>query len=130
MLVPHREEYSETVGFKIIGLKKSLLFIPDINKWQLWEREITEEIKAVDYAFLDGSFFASGEIPGRNMSEIPHPFIQESMYLFEPLAWKEKQKIHFIHFNHTNPALQDRVIQKVIEDAGFHIAKEMSQHPL
>jgi len=130
LLVPHRDEYSETVGFKVKGPKKSLLFIPDINKWQLWESEIIEEIHKVDYAFLDGTFYAEGEIPGRDMSEIPHPFIQESMSLFESLEMKEKQKIYFIHFNHTNPALQDRAIQTIIEKAGFHIAKEMNTHLL
>ncbi len=130
ILVPHRDEYSETVGFKIMGPKKKLLFIPDINKWQSWEREITKEIHQVDYAFLDGTFFADGEIPGRNMSQIPHPFIQESMSLFESLERKEKEKIFFIHFNHTNPVLQDPVIQKIVEDAGFNIAKEMKQYSL
>ena len=30
---------------------------------------------------IDGSFYQNGEIPGRDMSEIPHPFIVESMDL-------------------------------------------------
>ena len=41
--VPHRDEYSETVGFKIIGPNKSALFIPDIDKWNKWESESEEE---------------------------------------------------------------------------------------
>ena len=45
-LVPHRDEYSETVGYKIQGKQKSALFIPDINKWNTWERNIIEYIKA------------------------------------------------------------------------------------
>jgi len=32
-LVPHRDEYSETVGYRIDGPKKSAVFIPDIDKW-------------------------------------------------------------------------------------------------
>ena len=56
-LVPHRDEYSETVGYKIQGKNKSALFIPDINKWNVWERSIIDEVKKVDYAFLDASFF-------------------------------------------------------------------------
>ena len=39
-LVPHRDEFSETVGFKIRGKNKSALFIPDIDKWNKWEQSI------------------------------------------------------------------------------------------
>lgn len=103
--VPHRDEYSETVGFLIEGPDKRALYIPDIDKWQLWERGIRELIRQVDIAFLDGTFFANGEIPGRDMSEIPHPFIEESLNLFADLPEEERAKVHFIHFNHTNPLL-------------------------
>ncbi len=124
--VPHRDEYSETVGYKISGAEKSALFIPDIDKWELWDRSIVEEIQKVDYAFLDGSFFKNGEIPGRDMSEIPHPFIEESLQLFQNLPEKEKAKIYFIHFNHTNPVLQaDSEAVNDIEKAGMNIAREM-----
>jgi pyrroloquinoline quinone biosynthesis protein B len=34
--VPHRDEYSETVGFMIQSDKKKVLFIPDIDKWEKW----------------------------------------------------------------------------------------------
>ena len=123
--VPHRDEFSETVGFQIFGKNKSALFIPDIDKWEKWDRNIIEEIKKVDYAFLDGSFFQNGEIAGRDMSLIPHPFIEESLKLFENLPAKEKDKIYFIHFNHTNPVLKmGSEAQKKVENLGFHLAKE------
>ncbi|MAC87215.1 MAG: pyrroloquinoline quinone biosynthesis protein PqqB [Gammaproteobacteria bacterium] len=104
-LVPHRDEFSETVGYKIEGKNKSALFIPDINKWSLWEKNIVEEVKKVDYAFLDATFFKEGEI-NRPMSEVPHPFIEETVALFENESLATKNKVIFIHFNHTNPALQ------------------------
>ena len=104
-LVPHRDEFSETVGYKIEGGKKSALFIPDINKWSLWEKNIVEEVKKVDYAFLDATFFKEGEI-NRPMSEVPHPFIEETVDLFKNESLTTKNKVIFIHFNHTNPALQ------------------------
>jgi pyrroloquinoline quinone biosynthesis protein B len=123
--VPHRDEYSETVGYQVHGPNKKVLFIPDINKWELWERSIVEEVKKVDYAFLDGSFFKNGEIPGRDMSEIPHPFIEESIRLFSELSPEEKAKIYFIHFNHTNPVLQDNSpARQEIQAAGLNIATE------
>ncbi|MDC0331632.1 MBL fold metallo-hydrolase, partial [Flavobacteriaceae bacterium] len=104
-LVPHRDEFSETVGYKIEGKNKSALFIPDINKWSLWEKNIIEEVKKVDYAFLDATFFKKGEI-NRPMSEVPHPFIEETIDLFKNESLTTKNKVIFIHFNHTNPALQ------------------------
>lgn len=123
--VPHRDEYSETVGYQIHGPSKKALFIPDINKWELWEKSIVEEVKKVDYAFLDGSFFKNGEIQGRDMSEIPHPFIEESLALFSGLPANEKSKIYFIHFNHTNPILQENSsARQEIKDAGLNIAEQ------
>lgn len=122
-IVPHRDEYSETVGYKIKGPKKSALFIPDIDKWEKWEEDIIEKVSEVDYAFLDATFYDGAEINNRDISEIPHPFIIESMQLFSKLQETEKQKIHFIHFNHTNPALiQNSVAARQIKRNGFQIA--------
>ncbi|TXN34910.1 MBL fold metallo-hydrolase [Flagellimonas hymeniacidonis] len=124
-IVPHRDEYSETVGFKIIGPSKTALFIPDIDKWSKWEKNIIDEIKVVDYAFLDASFYDGAEINNRDISEIPHPFVVESLHLFQQLPENEKRKIHFIHFNHTNPLLNKEsnqyreVIQQGYNIAGF-----------
>ena len=105
--VPHRDEFSETVGYKIIGPNKSALFIPDINKWNLWDKDIVEEVKDVDYAFLDATFFKNGEV-NRSMEEIPHPFVVETLNLFKNESNEVKNKIYFIHFNHTNISLQDK----------------------
>ncbi len=122
-LVPHRDEFSETVGYKIEGENKSALFIPDINKWELWEKDIVEEVKKVDYAFLDATFFKAGEIP-RPMSEVPHPFIVETVKLFEKESKETKGKIIFIHFNHTNPAiLNSHYLQDSIQNLGYVFAK-------
>jgi len=122
-LVPHRDEYSETVGYRIESKNKKILFIPDINKWNVWEKSIVDEVKKVDIAFLDATFYKDGEIK-RKMSEVPHPFIEESMNLFENLSPEEKAKIHFIHFNHTNPVFRDTPEQKEVVGKGFHIANE------
>ena len=97
--VPHRDEYSETVGYIISGNEKSALFIPDIDKWSKWEKDIITEIAKVDYAFIDGTFFSGVEIGHRDIAEIPHPSIEESIQLFQPLSKNEREKIHFIHFN-------------------------------
>jgi len=123
-LVPHRDEFSETVGYEISINNKSLIFIPDIDKWERWEINITDLIKKVDYAFLDATFYENGELK-RDMSEIPHPFVKESMDLFSQLSNTDKQKIHFIHFNHTNPLLiEGSTAQKEVLEKGFNLAKE------
>ncbi len=103
--VPHRDEFSETAAFLIEGTKRKLLFIPDIDKWQKWNHAIVDEIKKVDYALIDGTFYDSTEVAHRNKAEIPHPFVVESLELFKELSASEKRKIYFIHFNHTNPLL-------------------------
>jgi len=121
-LVPHRDEFSETVGYKIQGPNKSIIFIPDIDKWDKFDKDIVQIVLDNDIAILDGSFYQNGEIPGRDMSEIPHPFIIESMDLMESIS--DISDIFFIHLNHTNPALiENSDAQKQILDSGFNIAE-------
>ncbi|MER0438614.1 MBL fold metallo-hydrolase [Emticicia sp. W12TSBA100-4] len=120
--VPHRDEFSETVGYKIFTANKSLIFIPDIDKWQKWNRSLKEVIKSVDYAFLDGTFYKDGEI-NRPMSEVPHPFVTETMDLLKDLPTTEKAKVHFIHFNHTNPIMNIKSLEnKEVRQKGFKVA--------
>ena len=123
--VPHRAEFSETVGYKIYGPNKTLLFIPDIDKWYLWEKSIIDEVKQVDYALIDATFYDSMEVNYRDLSEIPHPFVVESMELFESIQDEEKGKIFFIHLNHTNPLLDNESNQyKFVRENGYNVAKE------
>jgi pyrroloquinoline quinone biosynthesis protein B len=122
LVVPHRDEFSETVGFMIRGKSKCALYIPDIDKWDLWETDINELLTKVDYAFLDATFFQDGEI-SRPMSEVPHPFVEESIKRFKSLPIEEKNKIYFIHLNHTNPARDAEFKGRLaVEDKGYHFA--------
>ena len=123
--VPHRAEFSETVGYKIYGPNKTALFIPDIDKWYLWEKSIIDEIKLVDYAIIDATFYDSKEVNYRDISEIPHPFVTESMDLFDSIDIKEKNKIYFIHLNHTNPLInKDSDQYKLVRSKGYNVAEE------
>ena len=123
--VPHRAEFSETVGYKIYGPNKTALFIPDIDKWYLWEKSIVDEIKQVDYAIIDATFYDSKEVNYRDISEIPHPFVTESMDLFDSIDIKEKNKIYFIHLNHTNPLInKDSDQYKLVRSKGYNVAEE------
>ncbi len=120
--VPHRDEYSETAGFSIHAGKRNYLFIPDIDKWSKWNRNIVDEVKKVDAALVDATFSDSTELPGRNMKEVPHPFIAETIELFSQEDAATKAKLHFIHFNHTNPVLWDENKMKQLVKAGYHYA--------
>ena len=124
-LVPHRDEYSETVGYRIIGNEKSLAFIPDIDKWEKWHGSIFQLVLNTDILLIDGTFYSQNEIPHRNMAEIPHPFIIESMETLSELNSENRNKIHFIHFNHSNPAIKDNSpAYHTIKSKRFNLARE------
>lgn len=124
-LVPHRDEFSETVGYLIEGPSKTAVFIPDINKWSVWDTDIAELITQVDYALLDATFFDDGELPGRDMSKVPHPLVTETMQRLGALSTEQRNKVWFIHMNHTNPLLDaDSQASKRVRAAGFNITSE------
>ena len=99
-----------------------MIFIPDIDKWNKWQIDIIDIVENSDYSILDGTFYDINELPGRDMSEIPHPFIIETMRLFKNSD--KKDSIYFIHLNHTNPALiKDSVEHKKVIYNGFNISE-------
>ena len=122
--VPHRDEFSETAGFHIKTSTKTYLFIPDIDKWEKWDKDIRKEVDRVSVALLDATFTSANELPGRNLKEIPHPMVQETVELFHDETVGVKKKIFFIHFNHTNPLLWDVSEQLKIQDMGFNVAMQ------
>ncbi len=130
-IVPHRDEYSETVGFRISTKKTNVIFIPDINKWEKWGKDIAKTVQQNDILFIDGTFFKDGELSGMKIEKVPHPFIEETMSLLSNLPDKDKLKVHFIHMNHTNPALiRDSAAINEIEGKHFQVAKEMERFEL
>ncbi len=125
LLVPHRDEFSETVAFRIDGPERSILFLPDIDKWESWEISIEDLLRDVDVAYVDGTFFDGAELPGRNLDKILHPFIQESMAGWAHLPEEIRSRVRFLHLNHTNPALDpDSDAAAEIRAAGFRLAAE------
>lgn len=124
-LVPHRDEYSETVGFEISGPKRTAIFIPDIDKWSKWDADLEDLVKRVDYLLIDATFFKNGEIPNRDMSEIPHPFVEETVKLLKNLSANERAKVFFIHFNHTNPLINKNSKERIeLQRKEFKVADE------
>ena len=100
-----------------------MLYIPDIDKWHLWDHDIIAEIAKVDYALLDATFYDGVELGGRDMSLIPHPTVEESLSILSPLSRSERNKVYFIHLNHTNPLLDPQSsAYKHTLSQGFHVA--------
>ncbi len=127
--VPHRDEYSETVGFSIAGPNRALLFIPDIDSWDRWESEfgmrIEDQLAEHDLAYVDATFYDDHELPGRDMTAIPHPRISTMMDRFDALPTTERRKLRFIHLNHTNPArYPDSEQSRTIRQRGYRVAEE------
>lgn len=127
--VPHRDEYSETVGFSIAGPAQALLFIPDIDSWDRWESEfgmrIEDQLAEHDLAYVDATFYDDQELPGRDMSAIPHPRISAMMDRFDALPMTQRRKLRFIHLNHTNPArYPDSEQSRTIRQRGYRVAEE------
>ena len=121
--VPHRDEYSETAAYEIIGKNKKALFIPDIDKWEKWEKNLIELVQEFDYLLLDATFYDSKEI-NRDISEIPHPLVSETISLLENLSLKDKSKVYFIHMNHTNMMLDPKSdLSEYVTSKGFNIAR-------
>ncbi|GAA0404796.1 MBL fold metallo-hydrolase [Paenibacillus motobuensis] len=123
--VPHRNELSETFGFWIEGPQRKLLYIPDIDRWDEWDRDIFDMAEEADICLLDGTFHSIEEIEqmGRNYKEIPHPVMTETMDRLQGLA--EHTEIYFTHFNHTNPVNdQASTFAQLVQDRAFYIAED------
>ena len=124
-LVPHRSEISETVGFKIKGKNSSVIYIPDIDSWDDWEIDISKLVEDNEILLIDGTFYHEEELKSREIKEIPHPLIKDSMGILEGLDSSNRSKVYFTHLNHTNNALRDHTYEyKNIIDNGFKIAAE------
>lgn len=122
LLVPHRDELSDTVGYRVRGPGRSLVFIPDVDKWEKWDRDLREEVAAVDVALLDGTFHDADEVPGRAIDDIPHPLVRET--LGELRADRLRRKVAFVHLNHTNRLLWDRLARGAVRGPGARVAED------
>ena len=121
--VPHRDEDSDTVAYLVRGLSKKVLWLPDIDKWERWDRKIEELMSDPGLtAFVDGTFFSVTEIPGRAITEIPHPLVPETMARFG--GHIPSGRLFFVHLNHTNRLLWDATARRALERSGFRVARE------
>jgi pyrroloquinoline quinone biosynthesis protein B len=129
-LVPHRDEFSETVAWTIRGPAGAVFWLPDLDAWARWDGDLAAVLASVSVAYVDGTFFDDGEL-SRDMSEVPHPRIRETLAKIASLPASERKKLHFVHLNHTNPALDQKAPQYAeILAAGASVAAEGETAPL
>ena len=129
--VPHRDELADTVGFVFRGPDASILFLPDINAWALWDRNIAEAVATVDVALLDGTFWSMEELPGRTAAEVPHPLMSQTMDQLQGVVDRGEARVVLTHLNNSNPALDDGGPQQAeVARRGFEIAREGMIFPL
>lgn len=120
--VPHRGEYTDTVG---ISINETLLYVPDIDNWDAWPAA-PEEVGKHEVCLLDATFYSRDELPGRDLSEISHPFITDTLKKFGDLA--KNRRIILTHFNHSNPVCDPGSKEaRSVTAAGFELAQEMLQ---
>lgn len=127
--VPHRDEDSDTVAYLVRGPSRSLLWLPDIDRWQTWDRPIARVVHEVAIAYLDGTFYSGDEIPGRPIADIPHPLVPDTVALLSA-GGKPRSSVFFVHLNHTNRLLWDRPTAVALKAQGFFVAREGTRHPL
>jgi pyrroloquinoline quinone biosynthesis protein B len=129
--VPHRAEYTDTVGYLARGPGRSVVYLPDIDSWDGWDRDLAELVAGVDRAYLDGAFWSDDELPGRDMAKVPHPRVKETMERLGDLPSTERLKVRFLHINHTNPLHDPASPERhLVEEAGMAVAAEGEWFPL
>ncbi len=124
--VPHRDELSDTVAWRIEGPNRTVLFMPDCDPWPRWPDrgfELAPMLEGVDVFLVDATFYSGDELPGRDLSKIGHPLVRDSLELFGDDVRRGKLEVVFIHFNHSNPLLTPESPEsEAVRDAGFEIA--------
>ena len=125
--VPHRDEYSDTVAYLVRGPRRTVLYVPDTDGWGAWPRPLPEVLRdgGVDVALLDGTFFSMDELPGRDINQVRHPLMRQTMDLLEESVRAGEVEVAFTHLNHSNPALDpDGPERREIERRGFRVLGE------
>ncbi len=123
LAVPHRAEFTDTLAFAVGGPNSRLLYLTDIDSWEQLQPPIEELVSGVDIALLDGTFYSTEELPGRDPAEVPHPPVAETVELLGGIAESGATRILFTHINHTNPLLDaDGELLRRLRSRGFDIA--------
>lgn len=100
-LSPHRGEDTDTIGIEIEGPKRTMLFVSDAD---YFAPALVQRIEEADVAVVDGTFYDRDEMQHRDIRQVQHPFVSESV---NHLA-KARGDVWFTHLNHTNALLDPK----------------------
>jgi pyrroloquinoline quinone biosynthesis protein B len=121
--VPHRDEFSDTVAYRVRGPNRCVLFVPDVDSWDRHPGLLEKLLEGVDVAYIDGTFYDGRELPGRDLREIPHPFIVDTMHRLAQRAEARPGSVRFLHLNHSNPLWLDERLVRELDARGFAVAQ-------
>jgi len=131
LAVPHRDEDSDTVLFKIEGPHHTLIYVPDTDTWATWSPEAQAALAGCDTALIDGTFYSASELPGRDVATIGHPLMIATLERLGPDVRAGRLRVWFTHLNHSNGALDPKGPERrAIEAAGFAVAADGQRLPL
>lgn len=99
--VPHRPDFTDTFAYFVIGPRKSLFYCPDIDYFHYSNPSFQAICRLNEYLLLDATFYSPSELPGQDITKIPHPFANETIRQLNSFA----EKVTLIHLNHSNPLL-------------------------
>ncbi len=119
--VVHRAEYTDTLGYRIHGPQATLMYVPDADVWDGWDRPFEDLLRASDVALIDGSFWSLDELGHRAQANVPHPPVSQTLDRLRGAPGLPE--IRFIHLNHTNPLWNTRSALRRELPEGFGVAE-------
>lgn len=100
-----------------------------VTQWRLIDKSLVllllilfdQVVRSVDIAFLDGCFYSAAELPGRDITQIPHPLITDTAQRLGDVAPKH---VVMLHMNHSNPCYRDGPERRFAVDKGLDIGQQ------
>ncbi len=122
--VPHRPDFTDAVGVSL----NEVLYLPDIDGWEQWG-EAEQVLARHRICLLDATFYDPAELPGRDISHISHPFVDDTVTRFSHLA--ADRRMILTHLNHSNPISDPESAEaESVRRAGFEVAADLMAFPL
>lgn len=119
LAVPHRDEWGAgTFAFLMKGPARSLLYVPDIDRWEDWPAA-RATVASADVSLVDATFYSAAELGGR--PPVAHPLVPDTLSYFGADA----AKLVLTHLNHTNPVLDEGSVERgQVYRAGAVVARQ------
>ena len=106
------------------------MFLPDHDDWEQTLESVGYstpndwfQALGATHVLLDATFWNGDELSGRDMRDVPHPTVEETLARVQDGALGGPEII-LIHLNHTNPLNNpDSPQSRMIEVAGHRIGR-------